>query len=59
MSVQTPLEHPNTREEYIEWLSHSAPRFISHGKTIDELEVMSDNELTQLYDTVLGIFYLG
>ncbi len=59
MSVQTPLEHPNTREEYIEWLNHRAPRFISHGKTIDELEVMSDKELTQLYDTVLGIFYLG
>jgi hypothetical protein len=59
MSVQTPLEHPSTRQEYIEWLNHSAPKFISLGNTIDELEVMSDKELTQLYDTVLGIFYLG
>ena len=59
MTVQTHLEHPHTREEYIEWLNDSAPDFISHGVPFDELKVMSDKELTQLYDSVLGIFYIG
>ena len=59
MSAPTPVQHPNTREEYIDWLNDSAPIFINHGKTLDDLSVMSDKELTQLYDTVLGIFYIG
>ena len=59
MLVQTPMQHPNDREAYIAWLNDSAPNFIGHGKSIEELRAMSDEELTQLYDAVLGIFYIG
>lgn len=59
MPVQTLTEHPYTRKEYISWLSDSAPSFTNHGRTIGELRVMSDKELTQLYFAVLGIFYFG
>jgi hypothetical protein len=50
-------EHPQTREALVDWLSDRAPHLLNLGKTFDELEVMSDKELTQLYDAVLGINY--
>ena len=50
-------EHPKTRQELVDWLNDRAPHLLNHGKTFDELRAMTDNELTQLYDAVLGIIY--
>jgi len=57
MLAPATFEHPKTREEFVDWLNDSAPHFLSHGKTFDELNDMTDKELTQLYDAVLGIVY--
>ncbi len=59
MSAPTTFEHPQTREAFFEWLNDDAPHFLNHGKSLDELKVMTDKELTQLYYSILGIFYIA
>lgn len=57
MRARTTHEHPKSRQALVDWLNGRAPHLLDHGKTFDELEVMTDNELTQLYNAVLGIIY--
>jgi len=57
MLAPATVEHPQNREELVDWLNDNAPHLINHGKTFDELKAMTDKELTQLYDAVLGIVY--
>ena len=57
MLAPATVEHPKTRQALVDWLNEDAPQLMNHGKTFDELKAMTDKELTQLYDAVLGIVY--
>lgn len=57
MWVTATDDHPKNRKALVDWLNDRAPDLLNHGMTFNELEEMTDKELKQLYDAVLGIIF--